>query len=477
MTRVVDIPSSRVSNFFRFQRDPLGFLVDALPLGDVVSLRTSSFQPTFIVNAPEFVQELLVHQEDKLRKGRSAGVLRRTIGDGLLTADRTAHRRQKRYLTPVFYKERINAYAETVLAETRKAAESLREGVPAPMHDVMMQLTLEIIAKTMFRTEVEADKAALADAVDVTIRRTAATIFSPLILPFGWPTPGNLAHRRAIRTLETMIYGAIAAARRAPDAYADSLLGLLLDTKDEDGEPIADEEIRDQMMTMLLAGHETTANALVWAWYALERAPEAAAALRRELDAVRLRERESGAALPAGELYRELPYARHVIQETLRLYPPAWAILREADRGLEMLGDRFPPRSSFLISPYAIHRNDAVFGDAAAFRPDRFADGGASSWARFAYFPFGGGSRGCIGSQFALMEAVLILAALAERFEFASAPGQGDAVPEPLVSLRIKGGRMMIPRRRTAAGPAAGADASAPERPEAEAARGSAPAP
>ncbi|QHW32067.1 cytochrome P450 [Paenibacillus rhizovicinus] len=446
MTRIVDIPSSRVSNFFRFQRDPLGFLVDARPLGDVVSLRTSSFQPTYIINAPDFVQELLVHQEDKLRKGRSAGVLRRTIGDGLLTADRNAHRQQKRYLTPVFYKERINRYAEVVIEETQRLADSLTDGVPVPMHDVMMQLTLGIIARTMFNTEVARDKAALAEAVDITIRHTASTIFSPLILPFNWPTPGNLAHRRAIRALERMVYGAIAAARGNPEAYADSLLGLLLDTKDEDGLPIADVEIRDQMMTMLLAGHETTANALVWAWHGLERSPGAAAKLRLELDAIRLRGQADGERPSASGFYRELTYAKQVIQETLRLYPPAWAILRESEPGLEMLGDRFPPRSSFLISPYAIHRNSDVFGDAEAFRPDRFEDG-VSGWARFAYFPFGGGSRGCIGSQFALMEAVLILGTLAERFDFVSVPGQGDAVPEPLVSLRIKGGRMMIPRR------------------------------
>ncbi|QHT58800.1 cytochrome P450 [Paenibacillus lycopersici] len=462
MTRIVDIPSSRVSNFFRFQRDPLGFLVDAFPLGDVVSLRTSSFQPTYIINSPDFVQEILVLQEDKLRKGRSAGVLRRTIGDGLLTAEREAHRHQKRYLTPAFYKERINRYAEVVIEETERLADSLTDGAPVPIHDVMMQLTLGIIARTMFHTELARDKAALADAVDVTIRHTASTIFSPVILPFGWPTPGNLAHRRAIRTLEGMVYGAIGAARRNPGAYADSLLGLLLDTTDEDGRPIADTEIRDQMMTMLLAGHETTANALVWAWYSLERTPDAAGKLRRELDAVRMRERRDGERRTGSDLYRELTYARHVIQETLRLYPPAWAILRESASGLDMLGDRFPERSSFLISPYAIHRSKAVFGDAEAFRPGRFEDG-AAGWARFAYFPFGGGTRGCIGSQFALMEAVLILGTLAERFDFVSVPGQGDAVPEPLVSLRIKGGRMMIPRRRTAGGSVSrAAAASAP---------------
>ena len=447
MTRIALIPTSRAANFFRFQRDPLGFLVDALHMGDVVSLRTSSLRPTFVVNSPAFIQEILVHQDSQFRKGRSSGVLSRTIGDGLLTSEQDTHRGQKRYLMPVFYKERIQSYADIVVEETQKLADKLEDGVPIAMHDVMMQLTLGIIARTMFKTELGEDKAELAAAVDVTIKQSAKTIFSPIILPLAVPTPGNVAHKRAIRTLEVMVYDAIAAAKREPERYADSLLGLLLDTKDESGEPIPDEEIRDQMMTMLLAGHETTANALVWAWYLLEQGPAAQGRLHQELDALRLKEQQDGNRTSAYDRYRELTYTRQVVQETLRLYPPAWAILRESEQEVQMLGDRFPAKSSFIMSPYAIHRNDNVFGDAAAFRPERF-DAGLSEWPRFAYFPFGGGSRGCIGSQFAMLEAVLIISVLAEQFQFSSVPGQGEAVPEALVSLRVKNGRRMIPHRR-----------------------------
>ena len=161
--------------------------------------------------------------------------MRRTIGDGLLTAERSAHRQQKRYLTPVFYKERIQAYARIVQEETDRLADSLKDGVPVPMHELMMQLTLGIIARSLFHTELASDKSELAAAVDVTIRRTASTIFSPIILPFGLPTPENVKHKQAIRTLETMIRDAISAAKNDPSAYADSMLGLLLDTKDEEG--------------------------------------------------------------------------------------------------------------------------------------------------------------------------------------------------------------------------------------------------
>ncbi|UVI30104.1 cytochrome P450 [Paenibacillus spongiae] len=447
MTRIAGIPTSRTANFFRFQRDPLGFLLDTLHMGDVVSLRTSSFRPTFIVNSPEFVQEILVNQEESFRKGRSSNVLRRTIGDGLLTAEDRNHRGQKKYLKPVFYKERLQAYAAIVVEETERLAAVLEEGVPVPMHDVMMQLTLGIIARSMFNTELDEDKAELAEAVNDTIQQSAKTIFSPVILPLAIPTPGNITHKKAIRTLETMVYDVIAAAKREPQRYADTMLGLLLDTADETGQPIPDREIRDQMMTMLLAGHETTANALVWTWYALDREPAVAERLYGELDRIRQEEEDQGAQPNAFDRYRKLTYTKQVIQETLRLYPPAWAILRETEGEVTMLGDVFPAKSSFLISPYAIHRNDHVFGDAAAFRPERFDDG-PGQWPRFAYFPFGGGSRGCIGTQFAMIEAVLILAALADRFRFVSVEGQPEAVPEPLVSLRIKNGRWMIPRRR-----------------------------
>ncbi|GIP39430.1 cytochrome P450 [Paenibacillus sp. J31TS4] len=447
-TRIQGIHSPRLRNFIAFQRDPLQFLVDVLPEGDIVSLRTSAFRPTFIVNAPDFVQEILVAKDGWFRKGRSSAVLRRTVGDGLLTTENPVHQQQKKTMTPAFYKERIRAYCDIVAEEARKTAASLREGEPVAMHELMMKLTLGIIARSMFATDVEDRKAELADAVDVTIRQSARTLFSPIVLPFGVPTRGNRQHRGAIRTLEEMVYGVIRDARAHPGRYADTLLGLLLDARREDGRPLPDAEIRDQLMTMLLAGHETTANALVWVWESLARVPEAEAAFHAELDRIdesRTVEGQDDAESPY-DRYRRLPYTQQVVQETLRLYPPAWIILREAKREVELLGERFPADSSFLISPYALHRNERVFGDALSFRPERFA-GEQAGWPKFAYFPFGGGSRGCIGSQFAILEAVLILAELGSRFRFLRTD-ETPAVPEPLVSLRVKGSLTMVPVRR-----------------------------
>nr|WP_275983774.1 cytochrome P450 [Paenibacillus hamazuiensis] len=425
-------------------------MVEVLHDGDLVSLRTSKRRPTFIVNSPEFVQEILAGKDEFFRKGRSSDVLRRTIGDGLLTTERAQHHRQKKYMTPAFYKERIQMYARIVEEETARIADEWTDGLPVAMHDAMMRLTLGIIARSMFATELEERKAELAEAVDVTIRRTAQTLFSPFSLPFAVPTPRHQSHKRAIQKLESMVYEAIEDAKANPGRYKDCLLGLLLDTKDEEGTPLPDKEIRDQMMTMLLAGHETTANALVWAWHLLARNPQAAELFYRELDAVYAEEELPGATVPPFELFRKLAYTQRVVQETLRLYPPAWIILREAVAEVDLLGETFPAGSSFLISPYAMHRNDRVFGDAGAFRPDRFAEE-SGGWPRFAYFPFGWGSRGCIGSQFAMMEATLILAGLGRRFRFVSEPGV-TTEPEPLVSLRVRGGLRMIPQERGAGG-------------------------
>jgi cytochrome P450 len=437
ISRVTEIDKSRLQVFMAFQKDPLHLLESTLHDGDMVYLGNGRKRPAYIVNSPEFVHEILVSKDAFFVKGRSSSVLSRTIGDGLLTSEHERHQKQRQYMQPVFYKERIQSYAQIVLREAEAFANRLTAGQTISISDTMMQLTLTVIAQTMFATDLEERKSELAAAVNDTIERSARTLFSPFIMPLGMPTPGNIVHRRAIRTLETMVYEVINDAQIHPDKYQLSLLGLLMDTKDTNGEGIPIEEMRNQMMTMLLAGHETTANLLTWIWYSLGEHPEVEAKFHKELENVELTE---GSAM---EQYRKLTYTNQIIQEALRLYPPAWTILREAEREVTMLGETFAPHSSFLISPYSIHRNGNVFEDPLTFRPERFAEG-AGSWPRFAYFPFGGGSRSCIGSNFAMMEATLILAAVGKRFRFRrtdSLPVQ----PEPLVSLRIKGGLNMEP--------------------------------
>jgi cytochrome P450 len=441
MSRVVSVRSSRIRNFLAFQRTPLQFMVEMLHEGDVVSLRTSSTKPSYVVNSPEFIQEILVTKDQAFRKGRSSDILRRTIGDGLLTSEGEQHRKQRKYMQPSFYKERIQAYAEIVREETQRLGSRLSSGQMLSMHEEMMQLTLNIITRTMFATDVADNKVELAAAVNVTIEQTARTLFSPIVLPISIPTPRHVKHKRAIRTLEEMVITTIRDAKQRPEAYTMTLLGLLLDTQDEQGNSLSESEIRDQMMTMLLAGHETTANLLTWVWVLLDKHPGIYLRFQEEIDAIHKTE------LSAYEFYRSMEFTQRIIQETLRLYPPAWMILREAQEEVELLGETFPMGSTFLISPYAIHRNGNVFEDPEAFRPERFLDGGPSRWPKFAYFPFGGGSRSCIGSQFAMMEALLIMSELARQFSFHRVTEQ-PIQPEPLVSLRVKDGVIMTVKAR-----------------------------
>jgi cytochrome P450 len=444
LSRVVPVRTSRLANFIAFQRNPLQFMLSMLYEGDIIALRTGLKTPSFVVNSPDFINEILVTKEHLFKKGRTSEILRRTVGDGLLTAEKNNHRNQRRYMQPSFYKERIQEYARIVREETIKVVAKWQNGQQLLIHDEMMQLTLSIITRTMFATDVEATKAKLAAAVNVTMEQTARTLFFPIVLPLSFPLPGHRKHQQANRTLEEMIYTTIEDAKFNPEKYAMTMLGMLLDTKDEQGHPLSDHEIRDQMMTMLLAGHETTANLLTWVWVMLAQHPEITSLFHQEIDLIDWEQKS------AFEIYRGMEYTQRIVQESLRLYPPAWIILREANEAIELLGEHFPRGSIFMISPYAIHRNHHVFEQPLQFRPERFADGSSSRWAKFAYFPFGGGSRSCIGSQFAMMESLIMISTIGQRCEFEWVEPR-SLEGEPLVSLRLKGGAKMKVNMRTQA--------------------------
>jgi cytochrome P450 len=411
---------------------------DVVPQGDIVSLRTGMTQPSYVVGSPAVVQDILVTHDRSFQKGRSSSILRRTIGDGLLTTEGALHDAQRKMMLPVFYKDRIAQYAEMIVAETMQLSDRTRDRDVWSMHAQMMQLTLAIICRTMFASDIGIKREALAHAVDEAIIRTAQTLYSPLVLPFSFPTPRHVAHRKANKTLRAFVQDVLDDARARIDVYEGTLVHLLLHTTDDGGQPLTDTLICDHLMTMVIAGHETTANALVWAWYLLAAHEDVREAWHAEIDALR--------AAGAMDMMRQLPLTQRIVQEVLRLYPPAWMILREATEPVTMCGETFVPRSAFLICPYAMHRQERWFVDAKAFRPDRFLDQ-EQTWPRFAYFPFGGGSRSCIGAQFALVEAVLILATLGRRWHFVRA----DTRPiraDPLVSLRVAGVLSMVATRR-----------------------------
>jgi cytochrome P450 len=301
----------------------------------------------------------------------------------------------------------------------------------------MMKLTLSIITRTMFGEEIsEQRKQQVADAVNVTIARSAQLLYSPIQMPFFVPTKGNRMHREALQTLDQLVDEILDRLEQDTQKYENTLIGLLYAVRDQAGQPLPRSEIRDQMVTMLIAGHETTANALSWAWYALSHHPQQIQAIRDELAELKqMLQASAGHDVDSIERYKALRYTQAVVQETLRLYPPAWLILREAQEDVEILGETFVKGSSMLISPYALHRNEQVFTDPLSFRPERFLSG--QQYPRFTYFPFGGGSRSCIGSTFALMEATLVLAEMVQRLHLESDP-QTTPTPETSVSLRMK---------------------------------------
>ncbi len=431
MSNITISPKSIVDNFLTFQKDTLQFLLDAMPLGDVVLFKTGNFKPSYVINSPEYIQEILVSKDGAFCKGRSSNVLRRTIGDGLLTTEGSDHQRQRTLMMPVFYKERIKRYGQIMIEESEKMVARWSDGEVICLNSEMMKLTLSIITRTMFGEEIsEERKQEVADAVNETIARSSKLLYSPLQMPMTIPTPGNVRHKRALRTLDELVDEVLDSSRDDLKSNDETMIGLLSAIRDGDGEPLPRKEIRDQMMTMLIAGHETTANALSWVWFLLAENPTVFDKIRHESERV-----EWNADTSPMETFRALTYTQQSIQETLRLYPPAWLILREANEDVSILGDTFVKGSSLLISPYALHRNSDVFTDPLTFNPDRFVSG--KTYPRFAYFPFGGGSRSCIGSTFAMMEATLIVSVMAAHVRLERVD---DKTPEPetSVSLRMK---------------------------------------
>ncbi|ARD47737.1 hypothetical protein SporoP33_05530 [Sporosarcina sp. P33] len=353
MVKVQDIDTSRIQNYLEFVRDPIRFFTRVQPLGDVISLKTG-MSPTFVVNSPEAVREILIRQDQSFIKGRTTTVLQRTVGEGLLTTEGERHNKQKKYVQPAFYKDALESYAYAIVDEAEKAAARLEEKREYDIHNVMMRLTLSIITRTMFSADVSAEEKKLADAVTATIEQSVKILFSPVMIPAAFPTKTNQRHKEAISTLEAMIGDVLTAAKKHPQWFDGTLLGMMMEVTDEEGNVLSDKEVRDQMMTMLLAGHETTANLLGWLFAEIAAHPEVEERLSEELTTAEL----------AGNPFHwmsKLPYTQQIIEEGLRLYPPAWLIYRELKEPLEMFGKSFKKGSTFMICPYSIHRNEEVF--------------------------------------------------------------------------------------------------------------------
>jgi cytochrome P450 len=428
---------------FHAGRDPLGFLTrTARDKGDVVRIRFGTVE-YYLLFHPTDIEYVLRANHRNFIKDRGTRMLSAVLGQGLVTSSGEVWRRDRQLIQPAFQREQIEKYAVVMVAYTQRLLDDWRPGQTRDVHAELMRLTLEIVAQTLFSASVSGQAEEVGRAMDTVMHYWAgpAAVFS------WWqrlPTPGNFRFRRAMKRLNEILLGAIAQ-RRSGDSGPEDLLSRLLHARDEEGGGLSDQQLRDELVTLFLAGHETTAVALTFCFYLLAGHPEVEARLAAELDEVL-----AGATPTVGHLPR-LPYTEWVVKEAMRLYPPVPSIGREALADCEIGG--YPVPKGTQVSPvqWVTHRDARWFDDPLAFRPERWDNDLARRLPRCAYFPFGDGPRVCIGSQFALMEAVLILATVATRFRLALAAGQTLALL-PSITLRPRAGvRMVVHERRPAA--------------------------
>src|SRR5438105_2790983 len=431
-----------MGNMREFNRDTLAFVERcAREFGDVVLTRFL-YVPAYFLFNPEHIEYVLATGSKNFIKPMSlrSPFFQRLVGNGLVTSEGDFWRRQRRLAQPAFHRDRTSAYGETMVAFTERTLDSWRDGQTLDAHEEMMRLTQSIVVKTLFGADVSDEADRVGRALRVIVQPFASQATLKWILDNRLPTPGHFRFNRAVREIDRVVYHIIAA-RRASGAGEGDLLSMLLRAQDEDGTQMTDRQLRDEVMTLFLAGHETTALALTWAWYLLARDPEAEGALHAELSEV------LGGRAPTVEDLPRLRYCDWVIKESMRLYPPAYAVGREAVRDCEVGGYRIPEGMQVFAFQWVVQRDARWYEEPEAFRPGRWREEVASRLPKFAYFPFGGGPRQCIGNSFATMEAVLLLAAIAQRFRLRLAPGHAVELL-PAMSLRPRGGvRVKLERR------------------------------
>jgi len=427
-------PHFLVGNLPLAAKDPLAtFLSWAREFGDIFYYR-AGWLHVYFLNHPDLIESVLVKNYQNFLKDRVVRNSRWFFGEGLLTNEGESWRRQRRLSQPAFHRERVSSYARVMTDYTREMLAHWRDGEVRDIHQEMMQLTLRVVVRCLFG--VEADEIGAVSAAMNTIMRNTTGL--RMLLPPSAryvPLPSMIEFRRAVRRLDETVYRIIET-RRRDERDSGDLLSMLIEARDEDGSRMSAEQLRDEVLTFLLAGHETTALALSWAWHLLGRHPEVEARLEDELGA-----KLQGRA-PAFSDLAALNYTERVLKEVLRLYPPAWSLARTVISDFELGGYTIPAGANVVMSQWIMHHDSRYFRDPERFDPDRWLDPGMQKLPRFAYFPFGGGPRQCIGASFATMEALLILATVAQRFRFDPVPDH-ELIPIPSFTLRPKRGIRM----------------------------------
>jgi len=409
--------------------------------GDIAHFRVGP-QHLYLFNHPDLIRDVLVTNQKNFRKSRGLERAKRLLGEGLLTSEGEFHLRQRRLAQPAFHRARIASYGATMTDYSSQLQSSWEDRSTVDVHQQMMRLTLGIVSKTLFDAHVDGEASEIGDALT-----TAFESFNLAMLPFTeyldkLPIPAARRFNAARARLDGTIYRMIDERRRIGGDRGDLLSMLLTATDSEgDGRGMDDTQLRDEALTIFLAGHETTANALTWTWYLLSQNPAVEARLHAEIDAAVPGRMPEFDDLPA------LPYTRMVLAESMRLYPPAWAIGRRAISAFELRGYTVPKKSVVLMSQYLMHRDPRYFPDPERFDPGRWTSEAQALRPKFSYFPFGGGTRVCIGEQFAWMEGILLIASIAQNWRLRLAPAHRVEV-QPLITLRPRYGMTMSLERR-----------------------------
>ncbi|MDB4958524.1 MAG: cytochrome [Myxococcales bacterium] len=420
-----------IGNMLAFRKDRLALQDQAARTGPIARIQLAHI-PVYIVTDADIAHEVLVEQAASFKKSAGLQFLKPMLGEGLLTAEGTPHKRHRKLLSPAFAPKRLAAYGDVMVDETNRQIDRWRAGDTVDVSEEMMQMTLAIAGRTLFSADIRSDAKKVSEGLELGMRAQVESLRSPIRLGYDWPLPRHLRMKRAVKLLDEVVYRLIREGRARGTDAGDVLSMLLLARDEEDGTRLSDQQVRDEVMTLLLAGHETTANALTWTWWQLGKNPRVLAKLVDEIDRVVSKRR-----IVIDDL-AQMPWNLAVIEEAMRMHPPAYMTGRETIEPVTIGGHRMPPGSIVAINIRGIHRRPDYFAAPDTFSPERMLPEAKKARPRHHYLPFGAGPRVCIGSHFALLEAQLALATMAQRARLRPLPLRLDA--EPLVTLRPRGG-------------------------------------
>lgn len=441
-----------IGHFLAFNRDRAGFLSNlAREYGDVVEFRLG-LDRFFLLSHPDYVRDILITHEANFHKGRALTRAKRLMGEGLVTSEDAFHLRQRRLMQPAFHRQRIAMYARAMVERAARLAAEWQDGADVEMRAEMTRLTLGIVCKVLFNTEADGEAAEVGQAFSELMELTTF-----MLAPFSeylekLPLPQSIRFRRAKARLDRVVSRIIRERRQSEPAGSGAprsgddqgdLLSMLLAAEDHEGGTgrMEDEQVRDELMTLLVAGHETLSNSLTFTFYLLSQHPDIEAKLHHELDSV------LGDRLPTVEDLARLPYTEMVLAESMRVYPPVWFLGRRALQPHEVGGFTIPKGSFIVLSQWVTHHDSRYYPDPDTFDPERWTPEARASRPKFAFFPFGGGVRGCIGESFGWTEGRLVLAVLAQRWKMRLTPGHPFAI-QAVSTLRPKHGMRMTLHRR-----------------------------